>query len=574
MTRNLRALLDERVRAAMTAAGVDDPNAVITLAARAEFGDYQANGVMQAAKRLRRNPRELAAEVVAKLDLAGIVEQVDIAGPGFINIRLSNSLLEDAINPAQPLLTTVAEPKTTVVDYSAPNLAKEMHVGHLRSTIIGDAVVRVLSATGQRVIRQNHVGDWGTQFGMLLAYLEERGEETGNASAQLSDLEQFYQAAKQHFDADPTFAERARAQVVALQSGDAKTNELWRKFIDISMSHCEAVYSRLGISLTRADIRAESSYNDQLADIVRALENAGLLTISDGATCVFLDEFTAKDGTPQPVIVKKSDGGYLYSTTDLAAIRHRSKTLHADRVLYFVDARQALHFRQVFAVARRAGFVSPSTSLEHHPFGVMLGKDGRPFRSRDGGLVKLVDLLDEAQQRAFDLVTSKNPALTDDERRDIARVVGIGAVKYADLSKHRTSDYVFDWDTMLAFDGNTAPYLQYAYTRIVSLFRRGQVWAEQLEGDVTIDAPSERALALTLARFQEIVDEVAADALPHYLCGYLYELASRYMQFYEQCPVLNAEAAVRTSRLLLCRRVADTMKLGLSLLGIETVERM
>lgn len=570
MNRNLRALLDERIRTAMAAAGVSDAVAVITPAARPEFGDYQANGVMQAAKRLGRNPRELATAVVAKLDLDGIAERVDIAGPGFINIRLSDALLADAANPATPLLSAVATPKTMVVDYSAPNLAKEMHVGHLRSTIIGDAVVRVLSDAGHRVIRQNHVGDWGTQFGMLLAYLE----ETGNASEVLTDLEQFYQAAKRRFDADPTFAERARAQVVALQSGDAKTNALWHRFIDISMSHCEAVYTLLGVSLTRSDVHAESAYNADLADVVRALDDAGLLTISDGARCVFLDEFKAKDGTPQPVIVQKSDGGYLYSTTDLAAVRYRSHTLHADRVLYFVDARQSLHFRQIFAVARRAGFTDANTSLEHHPFGVMLGKDGRPFRSRDGGLVKLVDLLEEAQQRAYELVTAKNAALPESERRDIARAVGIGAVKYADLSKHRTSDYVFDWDTMLAFDGNTAPYLQYAYTRIVSLFRRGQVWAEQLEGRVAIETPSERALALTLARFQEIVDDVVADALPHYLCGYLYELASRYMQFYEQCPVLNAEADVKTSRLLLCRRTAETMKRGLSLLGIDTVERM
>lgn len=570
MSRNLRALLDERVRAAMAAAGVPDAVAAITPAARPEFGDYQANGVMQAAKRIGRNPRELAAAVVAKIDLDGIAERVDIAGPGFINIRLSDALLEDAANPGTPLLAAVATPKTMVVDYSAPNLAKEMHVGHLRSTIIGDAVVRALSDSGHRVIRQNHVGDWGTQFGMLLAYLE----ETGNASEVLTDLEQFYQAAKRRFDADPTFAERARAQVVALQSGDAKTNALWHRFIDISMSHCEAVYALLGVSLTRSDVHAESAYNADLADVVRALDDAGVLTISDGAKCVFLDEFKAKDGTPQPVIVQKSDGGYLYSTTDLAAVRYRSQTLHADRVLYFVDARQSLHFRQIFAVARRAGFVGANTSLEHHPFGVMLGKDGRPFRSRDGGLVKLVDLLEEAQQRAYELVTAKNPALPDGERRDIARAVGIGAVKYADLSKHRTSDYVFDWDTMLAFDGNTAPYLQYAYTRIVSLFRRGQVWAEQLEGHVSIEAPSERALALTLARFQEIIDDVVADALPHYLCGYLYELAARYMQFYEQCPVLNAEADIRASRLLLCRRTAETMKHGLSLLGIDTVERM
>ena len=570
MTLNLRTLLDQRVRAAMAAAGVDDATAAITPAARPEFGDYQANGVMQAAKKLRRNPRELATDVLAKLDLAGIADSVDIAGPGFINIRLAGAFLADAVGPAQPLLSPVEAPKTVVVDYSAPNLAKEMHVGHLRSTIIGDAMARVLEATGNRVIRQNHLGDWGTQFGMLLAYLE----ETGSSSELLGDLERFYQAAKQRFDADPAFAERARARVVALQSGEPHTNALWRQFIDISLSHCEAVYHRLGVSLTRADVRAESAYNDELPGIVAALDTAGLLTTSAGAQCVFLDEFKAKDGSPLPVIVQKSDGGYLYATTDLAAIRHRSDVLHADRVLYFVDARQALHFKQVFTVARRAGFVTPRTTLEHHPFGVMLGKDGRPFRSRDGGVVKLVELLDEAQQRAYERVTEKNPALSEDERRSIARVVGIGAVKYADLSKHRTSDYVFDWDTMLAFDGNTAPYLQYAYTRIVSLFRRGQIWAEQVDGTVTLQAPAERALALVLARFQETVDDVAHDALPHYLCGYLYELAGRYMQFYEQCPVLGAEPEIRTSRLLLCRRVAETMHLGLALLGIGTVERM
>jgi len=570
MTRNIKALLEARVCAAMIAAGVSEPTAVVTPAARPEFGDYQANGVMQAAKRLGRNPRELASAVVEKLDLVRIAEDVSIAGPGFINIKLSGQWLADAANPNQPLLATVDNPKTVVVDYSSPNLAKEMHVGHLRSTIIGDAVARVLDAIGERVIRQNHFGDWGTQFGMLLVYLE----ETGTTSAMLADLERFYQAAKQRFDADAEFAQRARARVVALQSGDPKAHALWQQFIDISLSHCEAVYRRLGVALTHADVRAESAYNADLPEIVQALDEAGLLTESDGARCVFLEEFNAKDGTPVPFIVQKSDGGYLYSTSDLAAVRYRANTLHADRILYFVDARQALHFRQLFAVSRRAEFVPSRVSLEHHPFGVMLGKDGRPFRSREGGLVKLVELLDEAQQRAFALVTEKNPALTETERREIARIVGIGAVKYADLSKHRTSDYVFDWDTILSFDGNTAPYLQYAYTRVVSLFRRGQVWAEQLQGQLMIEAPSERALAVTLARFQEIVDDVAADALPHYLCGYLYELAARYMQFYEQCPVLSATDAVRTTRLLLCRRVADTMKCGLSLLGIETVERM
>jgi len=571
VTTNLRALLTQRIQAAMVAAGAGDAAAVVAPATRPEFGDYQANGVMQAAKRLRKNPRELATAVVAKLDLRGIADSVDIAGPGFINIRISADLLTAAANPAQPLLTLAARPQTVVVDYSAPNLAKEMHVGHLRSTIIGDAMVRALSALGHRVIKQNHVGDWGTQFGMLLAYLE----DTGLGSDLLVDIERFYQAAKQKFDADPAFAERARAKVVALQSGDPRANALWREFIEISFAHCEAVYRRLGVLLTRADVRAESAYNDALPDVVAALDAAGLLTESDGAQCVFLDEFRGKDGGPLPVIVKKTDGGFLYATTDLAAIEYRAKQLHANRVLYFVDARQALHFRQIFAVARRAGFAPQEVVLEHHPFGTMLDKGGRPFRSRDGGLIKLIDLLDEAEERAYRLVSEKNPTLPDAERHDIARVVGIGAIKYADLSKHRISDYVFDWDTMLAFDGNTAPYLQYAYTRIMSLFEKGQVTAAQMRtGTALIEAPAERALALALARYQEVVEDVVSDALPHYLCGYLHELASRYMQFYEQCPVLTAEPQQRSSRLLLCRRVADTLQHGLGLLGIETVERM
>jgi arginyl-tRNA synthetase len=566
---SLRGLLELRAQAALAAAGLDAPPAV-AVAARPEFGDYQINGVMAAAKRTRSNPRELAATVAAALDLGGIAEHVDVAGPGFINVRLAPAYLATSVEPEQPLLVPTAAPQTVVVDYSAPNLAKEMHVGHLRSTIIGDAMVRVLQAAGHHAIRQNHVGDWGTQFGMLLAYLD----DTGSGSDLLADLERFYQLAKQRFDADPAFAARARAQVVALQSGDARANRLWHTFIDISLGHCEAVYRRLGVLLERGDVRAESAYNDMLPGVLRALREAGLVTESDGAQCVFLDEFRGKNDAPLPLIVQKSDGAFLYSTTDLAAIAYRTSVLHADRVLYFVDARQALHFRQVFAVARKAGLVADTVSLEHHPFGAMLGRDGRPFRTRDGGVVKLIELLDEAEQRAYRLVSDKNPAIAEAERREIARVVGIGAVKYADLSKHRSSDYVFDWDAMLSFDGNTAPYLQYAYTRIVSLFEKGQVDPARLSGRIALSEPSERALALTLARYREVIDDVVDTALPHYLCGYLYELAARYMQFYERCPVLAATPAARASRLKLCKRTADTLAHGLGLLGIETVDRM
>lgn len=396
-------MLGQRVSEALEEAGAQDAPPVVGPATRPEFGHYQANGVMGAAKRLGTNPRALAERVLAELDLEGIASRVEIAGPGFINIHLEPAFIAAQLDTGQPLLEPATESMTIVVDYSAPNLAKEMHVGHLRSTIIGDALVRVFTALGHHVIRQNHVGDWGTQFGMLIAHLEEIGAN----SEQLSDLEMFYQAAKRRFDDDQAFAQRARSQVVALQSGEPDVRAAWRRFIDISLNHCEAIYQRLGVQLTRADVRAESAYNDDLQDIVAQLDDAGLLTRSDGADCVFLDQFTRKDGTPLPVIVRKSDGGYLYATTDLAAIRYRCRTLHADRVLYFVDARQSLHFQQVFAVAAKAGFVTESCELEHHPFGSMLGPDGRPFRTRAGGVVKLTDLLDEARRRAERLVRAK-----------------------------------------------------------------------------------------------------------------------------------------------------------------------
>ncbi|MBX3705431.1 MAG: arginine--tRNA ligase [Pseudomonadales bacterium] len=566
---NVRALLTERFEAALAAVLGEAVPANVQPAGRPEFGDYQVNGIMPAAKRMRGNPRALAEQVLARVAIDDLVEPPEIAGPGFINLTLKVDFLAETIG-SMPLLATTAHPERIVVDYSSPNLAKEMHVGHLRSTIIGDALARLLAALGHTVIRQNHVGDWGTQFGMLLTYLD----ETGANSAELADLEQFYRAAKARFDDDPAFAARSRETVVRLQQGDAHAREAWQRFIDVSLAHCQAIYDRLGVTLSPADVYAESAYNDALADIVAELDRQGLATASDGATCVFLDEFKGKDGEPLPVIVQKSDGGYLYATTDLAAVRYRSRTLAADRVLYLTDARQALHFRQIFAVARRAGFANPTTRLEHMPFGAMLGTDGRPFRTRAGEVVKLAELLDEAEARALALVAGKNPELPEDERRAVARAVGIGAVKYADLSKNRASDYVFDWNQMLAFEGNTAPYLQYACTRIQSIFRRGEVTPETLPVRPAIDERAERQLAVLLVRFQEIVEQVAEDGCPHLLCGYLYELSTAFMRFYEACPILNADAGVRASRLRLCARTGDTLRLGLGLLGIETVERM
>ncbi|MCZ6712080.1 MAG: arginine--tRNA ligase [Gammaproteobacteria bacterium] len=566
---NVRALIGHRIEKALTKASGSPSPALVQPASRPDFGDYQANGVMGAAKRMGGNPRELATQVAALAELDDIAEHIEIAGPGFLNITLSNEFLGQALG--RPTLVEPAQQlDTVVVDYSSPNLAKEMHVGHLRSTIIGDAVVRVLEALGHRVIRQNHVGDWGTQFGMLLTHMA----ETGANSNQLADLEEFYRASKARFDQDPEFAERSRAAVVKLQSGDPEARAQWSRFIEISLTHCQHVYDRLGVSLARTDAAAESSYNDALPGIIEELRDKQLLEESDGALCVFLDEFQGKDGKRLPVIVRKSDGGYLYASTDLAAVQHRWQNLGAGRAMYFTDARQTLHFRQIFAVARAAGLVGPEMRLEHHPFGNMLGKNGKPFKTREGGVVRLAELLDESEARAFALVGEKNPELAEDERLQIARVVGIGAVKYADLSKNRTSDYVFDWDQMLTFEGNTGPYLQYAYTRTKSVFRRGKVDPSGLNGEVVATTAEEHALAAALVRLQEVLEQVAIDGYPHFLCAYLYELATTFTRFYEACPILNAPGEIRNSRLLLCRRTAETLHYGLGLLGIATVERM
>ena len=533
-------------------------------ATRPDFGDYQANGAMAAAKRLRVPPRELAERIIGGTDLAGVAEGA-VTGPGFISLTVAAPALASALDepPLQPTLGG----ERVVIDYSHPNLAKEMQVHHLRSTIIGDAVARVFDALGADVVRQNHVGDWGTGFGRLVAHLDDLGED----SEQLADLERFYQEASARFAGDAAFAERARAAVVRLQQGDARTLERWQRYIDASMAHCQAVYDALGVGLKPADVRGESAYNDYLPGVVADLEAKGLAADSDGAVCVFLDEFKGKDGKPLPVIIRKSDGGYLYHSTDLAALRYRADVLGAKRVLYIVDVRQTLHFRQLFALAEAAGY-GTGVSFEHHPFGAMLGRDGRPFKTREGSGTRLLTLLEEAETRARALVAAKNPALSAVEMDAVARAVGIGAVKYADLSKNRTSDYVFNWQAMLSFEGNTAPYLQYAYARIQSIFAKGEVDSSALTGTPNIAAQEEHRLALMLARFQETVEQVAATAMPHHLCTYLYDLATAFMRFYESCPVLAGEA--RHSRLLLCRHTADRLAAGLDLLGIETVARM
>ena len=563
---HIKALLSERIEAAFDAMGLEGP-AVVQSASRPEFGDYQANGVMGAAKRAKLNPREVAADVIERVDLTGIASNVEIAGPGFLNITLDSEWL--ARN--QPATISPAEPKQKiVVDYSAPNLAKEMHVGHLRSTIIGDALARVLEAQGHEVVRQNHVGDWGTQFGMLLEYMKESGE----TSAELSDLETFYRSAKVRFDEDNDFQSRARKAVVDLQSGEAYATEQWQKFIDISMSHCQEIYNRLGVTLRADHIAGESTYNNALPGVITSLAEQNLLEESDGAQCVFLDEFKNKKGDILPVIVQKSDGGYLYATTDLAAVQYRTGEIGAERILYCTDNRQILHFQQIFSVAALAGFNKNGASLEHMPFGTMLGEDGKPFKSRSGDLIKLAELLDEAEARATNLVKEKNPDLSDEEARELGSVIGIGAVKYADLSKNRTSDYVFDWDQMISFEGNTAPYLQYAYTRVLSIFSRGEIEIDTLPGHAVAVDEAERRLAVTIAGLEDTLEQVTEEGYPHFLCAYLYDLATRFTHFYEACPILSSEGEVRTRRLVLAKQTADTLKLGLSLLGIGTVARM
>ncbi|PID46714.1 MAG: arginine--tRNA ligase [Proteobacteria bacterium] len=579
---NIRQLLETRVEQAMLAAGVaKDSPAVIKPSGRPEFGDYQANGIMGAAKKLKMNPRQLASSVLEQLDLDGIADTVKIAGPGFINIHLSDEWLSTRAEHTLKDETLNIEPsvpaQTIVIDYSSPNLAKEMHVGHLRSTILGDVMARTLKFLGHKVIPQNHVGDWGTQFGMLLAHMKSlmdnaAGDDT--LSMQLADLEVFYRDAKSRFDNEAGFADIARDYVVKLQSGDEECHTLWQQFVEVSLSHCDAVYERLGVLLTRDDLKPESAYNDDLPQVVEDLKKAGLITENEGAQCVFLEEFKGRDDKILPAIIQKSDGGYLYATSDLAALRYRHNVLHANRMLYCVDARQSTHLAQVYAIAKKAGFVPESTSLEHMAFGTMMGANGKPFATRSGGTVKLVDLLEEAEQRAFALVSEKNPTLDETLRHEIAKLVGIGAVKYADLSKNRTSDYIFNWDTMLSFEGNTAPYLQYAHARICSIFAKaGDV---DTTANIAIKAPAEHQLALSLMRFPEALEVVEQDATPNMLCNYLFDLAGNFMTFYEACPILKDDVAVedRNSRLQLARLTANTLKTGLGLLGIEAPERM
>ncbi len=545
-----------------------------------KFGDYQANVAMGLARRVGGKPRDVAEAIVAALNVDEMCEKVEVAGPGFINLTMRPDHLAAALTAVEADdrlgIEQAAESQTVVVDYSAPNVAKEMHVGHLRSTVIGDAVVRLLDGVGHRVIRQNHLGDWGTPFGMLIEHLVDIGARPDGTTPSIGDLDTFYREARTKFETDSGFAERARARVVTLQGGDETTLALWRALVEESRHHFEAVYERLGVLLSAEDIRGESFYNPLLDETVEELEALGLLVVDQGALCAFPPGFVGREGQPLPVIVRKADGGYGYDATDLAALRFRVRELGAQRIVYVVDARQSQHFAMVFAVAEQAGWLADGRRAEHVAFGTVLGPDGRPFKTRTGGTVKLVELLEEAVQRAGAVVAENGRDLDADERTAVAAAVGIGALKYADLANDRLRDYAFDWDRMLSFDGNTAPYLQYARARICSIFRRaGDEGPGVGAGAVVIEDPTERSLALQLLSFDGAVQQSAELLQPHRLCTYLFDLASAFTTFYEHCPVLRAGSEQqRSSRLALCQLTAAILERGLALLGIESPDRM
>jgi arginyl-tRNA synthetase len=566
-----------------------DTDPLIRMAQDNRFGDYQSNLAMPLSKKVSDKPRNVAEKIIANLDIADICDTPEIAGPGFINLRIKADWLARRLEHNLPDtrigIEPVAEPQIVVVDYCGPNIAKQMHVGHLRSTIIGDVIARVLEFLGHNVIRQNHVGDWGTQFGMLIAYLFEtfgtEAVETGNLH--IADIEAFYKQANEKFKSDEQFADRARKQVVELQAGDEQALLAWKVFRSESLKHCQEIYDELGVKLTTADVRGESNYNALLPAVVDDLIHKHKLAVEDhGAVCVFLDEFKGKDGSPLPVIIRKTDGGFLYATTDLAALRFRVSELDAERVIYVTDARQVLHFQQIFATAHKAGWdLSPKTQqpikLDHVTFGSVLGEDGKPLKTRSGENVKLKDLINEAIARAQKVVDDKNPDLPADQKTRIAEAVGIGAVKYADLAQNRTSDYIFSYEKMLAMEGNTAPYLMYAYARIKSIQRKSNINSSDLPADakIVLGHTAEVTLAKKILQFADIILDVSANLKPNIITAYLYELSQTFSGFYENCPVLKAEdETTRMSRLLLCDLTARTLKQGLDLLGIETLEQM
>lgn len=585
MTSTLELLKQRFTQALVSAFGPElataDP--LLVPASQAKFGDYQSNAPLSLAKPLGQPPRAIATQILQHLAIADLCEPPSIAGPGFINFSLKPAYLaaqlEQIQGDARLGIAPVKPPQRVVVDFSSPNIAKEMHVGHLRSTIIGDCIARILEFQGHDVLRLNHVGDWGTQFGMLITYLREVCPQvlTTSDALDLGDLVAFYKRAKQRFDEDEAFRETARQEVVQLQAGAADTRRAWQLLCEQSRREFQQIYDRLDIQVTE---RGESFYNFLLPSVVADLAQQGLLVEDQGARCVFLEGFTNKEGDPQPLIIQKSDGGYNYATTDLAAIRYRIQQDQAERILYVTDAGQANHFAQVFQVAQRAGWVPEGVALIHVPFGLVLGEGGKKLKTRAGDTIRLRDLLDEAIARARNDLETRLVAEGRQETpafiAQVAQVIGIGAVKYADLSQNRTSNYIFSYDKMLSLQGNTAPYLIYAYVRVQGISRKGQINFEQLtqQPQILLQEEPELVLAKHLLQLQEVLDQVATDLMPNRLCQYLFELSQKFNQFYDRCPVLSAAEPLRTSRLVLSDLTARTLKLGLSLLGIQVVERM
>lgn len=572
IVKQLSALFDQAI---FNAVGFESPS-LVAPAQNKTFGDYQCNAAMGLVKKVseisgqKTPPRQIAETIISNIEPNEIIDSLTIAGPGFINISLKPIWIENQIvsiseNPKLGIENT-STPLKIIVDYSGPNIAKQMHVGHLRSTIIGDCIARVLEFRGNDIIRQNHLGDWGTQFGMLITHLQDL---SGNQERfEIHDLEGFYREAKERFDNENEFQNRARATVVRLQSGESAEINAWKHIVNESKKHFHEVYGKLNVDLKSNDERGESFYNEFLGSTVNELVEKEIAVSSEGAVVIFNDKFET------PLLIKKSDGGYLYGTTDLAAIRYRVNSLEANRIIYVHDARQSQHFTQVFDAAFKANW-SDSLSLEFAPFGTMLGEDGKPFKTRSGGTVKLIELLDEAQERAYNLVSEKNPDMPEQNRKAIAHAVGIGAVKYSDLSKDRTGDYIFAWDKMISMDGNTGPYLQYAYTRIRSIFRKASADENfTLTKDFTLTSDYEVDLAKLILRFSEIIEILERELKPHHLCNYLYEVSGAFNAFYEHCPVLQSEGSVKSSRLLLCQITANTLHVGLKLLGIPVVEKM
>ena len=542
---SLPALLDARLRAVT---GVDPE---MRPATKPQFGHFQSNVALRLAKEQKRPPREVAADIAAQLDVSDLCEPLEIAGPGFINFRIRADVLAQAatavLEDPHHGLSRTSHPQRVVIDYSAPNVAKQMHVGHLRTTIIGDCFNRVLTALGHEVIPQNHIGDWGTQFGMLVEHIVETGTDV--TTLDLAGAEQLYKDSKKHFDDDPGFATRARARVVKLQGGDQETLAIWRQLIAVSLAGFNAAYQRLGVLLTDADLAGESTYNDALPEVAADLAERGIAVVDDGALVLWVEGFDA------PLIIRKSDGGYGYDTTDMAAIRHRVRELRADRIVYVTDVRQSQHFQEIFAAARKAGYLPEDVEAQHVGYGMVLGPDGRPFKTRDGGTVSLMSLLDLAEQEA-------------------SPEIALAAIKYADLSGAIHKDYVFDAERMVQTTGDTGPYLQYAHARTCQILRKAEAEGIGWGAVVVLEEPAEQALALALSRFGEVVDEVARTLTPHKLCGYLYELAGALSAFYEACPVLRSEGEVRSSRLALVAATRDVLAQGLHLLGIKAPERM